>query len=150
VFGAAVGNKDDPGVEGNSEKQVATHEARRVADQLGIALYETSAMTNHNIEQVWPVVMPVPSSHVSSHVISPFSSHVNSHAISRVISLSSSHVISHASSHVISHVVSDIISHVISDVISDVISHDISDVTNDIISHVISHVINPLTSANHL
>ncbi len=47
-----MGNKDDPGVEGKAEKEVSTQEARRVADQLGIAHYETSAMTNHNIEQV--------------------------------------------------------------------------------------------------
>jgi len=43
----AVGNKDD-----NDRKVVQPNDARRLADQVGIPFFETSAKENKNIEEV--------------------------------------------------------------------------------------------------
>jgi len=47
VFLCAVGNKDD-----NDRKVVSPSDARRLADQVGIPFFETSAKENKNVEEV--------------------------------------------------------------------------------------------------
>jgi len=50
-----VGNKDD----NVGKKVVASNDARRLADQLGIQLYETSAKENKNIEEMFLAITRV-------------------------------------------------------------------------------------------
>jgi len=47
IFAHTVGNKDD-----NDRKVVLPSDARRLADQVGIPFFETSAKENKNVEEV--------------------------------------------------------------------------------------------------
>ena len=49
LFLYAVGNKIDAPVE---KKVVKTEDAQKFAEQIGVALYETSAKENQNVEEV--------------------------------------------------------------------------------------------------